>query len=260
MINFGGIIKLNSDTEIQKVADVIRRASSVVVLTGAGVSAESGIPTFRDALTGLWSKFNAEELATPEAFKKNPEIVWQWYYTRRKKNSACKPNSGHYALAKMESFINDFTIITQNVDGLHQAAGSKNVIELHGSLQKFVCFDNHHKIENDIVDSSPEKPPICNICGSMARPDVVWFGEFLPDSAVMQSLQAMERANILLVVGTSGQVQPAASFGLLAQKNGTNVVVINPDSSAIIENSIFLQGVSGKILPELVSLAWPNLI
>ncbi|MFM7130916.1 MAG: SIR2 family NAD-dependent protein deacylase [bacterium] len=249
---------MNSKTDIQKVADALSKANSVAVLTGAGVSAESGIPTFRDALTGLWSKFNAEELATPEGFIKNPELVWKWYYSRRMKNAACKPNSGHFALAKMESLIHDFTLITQNVDGLHQAAGSKNVVELHGSLQQFVCFDNNHRIDDGVVDSSPERPPICKICGSMARPGVVWFGEFLPEAAVYTSLKAIERADILLVIGTSGQVQPAASFGLAAQKNGATVVVINPDASARIGNSFFLQGNAGEIVPELVSRAWPE--
>lgn len=252
------MIILATDNQIQKVADQLCIAKSVAVLTGAGVSAESGIPTFRDSLTGLWSNFNAEELATPMAFRKNPELVWQWYYSRRIKNSSCKPNFGHLALAKMESKIDDFSLITQNVDGLHQAAGSKNIIELHGSLQNFICFDNHHHIENHIVDSSPEKPPYCSICGSLARPGVVWFGEVLPELAIRSSMEALEKANIFLVVGTSGQVQPAASFGLIAQKNGATVVVINPDESARIENAIFLQGPAGEILPKLVSLTWPT--
>jgi NAD-dependent deacetylase len=246
-----------NEREIQEIAEKLRSARSVAVLTGAGISAESGIPTFRDALTGMWSQFNAEELATPEGFKKNPELVWKWYFDRWTRNAQCKPNPGHLALAEIEAKVRDFTLLTQNVDGLHQTAGSKNVVELHGSLREFKCFDRKHPIDMELVKNSPERPPKCPICASPARPGVVWFGELLPRDAVEKASEAIDKANLFFVVGTSGLVQPAASFGRAALSLGATVVVINPDNSANIDGALFLQGPAGEILPKIVAAAWP---
>ena len=163
---------------LPKLIETLRSARYVVVLTGAGVSAESNIPTFREAQTGLWSKYSPEELATPQAFQRNPKLVWEWYAWRRELVAQATPNPGHLALAELEQRVPKFSLITQNVDGLHRRTGSRNVIELHGNINRTKCFD-----EGDIIDSWPptaELPPRCPRCGGYLRPDVVWFGETLP--------------------------------------------------------------------------------
>jgi NAD-dependent deacetylase len=163
-------------------------AKSLVVLTGAGVSAESGIPTFRDAQMGLWVRYRAEDLATPEAFLRNPKLVWDWYIWRKRLVMEVQPNAGHYALAEIENHLDAFTLITQNVDGLHQRAGSCNVLELHGNILRTKCFD-----EGVIVDQGEEAeavPPHCPYCGGLLRPDVVWFGELLPADVLQRAIEA----------------------------------------------------------------------
>ena len=171
----------------EKLVAALRAAKKVVVLTGAGTSAESGVPTFRDAQTGLWAKFSPEELATPQAFQRNPKLVWEWYEWRRQLVSKAQPNAGHEALVQMEARVPDFTLITQNVDGLHQQAGSKRVLELHGNIRRTKCFQ-----EDRVVDSwdLKETPPRCPRCGGFLRPDVVWFGEALPQSVFAEAERA----------------------------------------------------------------------
>src|SRR5678815_778262 len=171
----------------EKLVAALRAAKKVVVLTGAGTSAESGVPTFRDAQTGLWAKFSPEDLATPEAFQRDPKLVWDWYEWRRQLVSKAQPNAGHEALAQMEASVPDFTLITQNVDGLHQQAGSKRVLELHGNIRRTKCFR-----EDSVVDSwdSKESPPRCKRCGGFLRPDVVWFGEALPQAVFGEAEKA----------------------------------------------------------------------
>ncbi len=173
----------------------------MVVLTGAGISAESGIPTFRDAQTGLWAKYDPVQLATPQAFQRDPGLVWDWYQWRRELVAGVQPNPGHFALAAMESRVPSFTLMTQNIDGLHTAAGSRDVIELHGNLSRVKCFDNNH----DVADwrDLPGHPPKCPTCGSDLRPDVVWFGETLPEQALEQAFAASLSADVFLTVGTS---------------------------------------------------------
>jgi NAD-dependent deacetylase len=234
-----------------KLIEALRSARYVVVLTGAGVSAESRIPTFRDAQTGLWAKYSPEELATPQAFRRNPKLVWEWYAWRRELVTQAKPNPGHLALAELEQCVPKFTLITQNVDGLHQRAGNRNVIELHGNINRTKCFD-----EGGIIDSwlpTTELPPRCPRCGGLLRPDVVWFGESLPQEALVVAFMAAEQCDLFLSIGTSALVQPAASLPLVALEQGTVVVEINPDTTPLTPRVTHaLRGPAGQVLPALV--------
>ncbi|MEA3339336.1 MAG: NAD-dependent deacylase [Chloroflexota bacterium] len=200
--------------------------TSVVVLTGAGVSAESGVPTFRGA-GGLWRNFRPQQLATPDAFRRDPALVWEWYDWRRGLIGACTPNAAHEILAEMETALPDFTLITQNVDGLHLAAGNRNVLELHGNIWRTRCT-GCGKVATDHRAPLPEIPPRCPECGGLLRPDVVWFGESLPPGMLETAWAAAARCGLMLVVGTSAVVQPAASLPLAALENGARLVEINP--------------------------------
>ncbi|MBE3568221.1 MAG: NAD-dependent deacylase [Thermogemmatispora sp.] len=248
-----------------ELCQALRQARRITALTGAGISAESGIPTFRDATSGLWTRFNPEELATREAFERNPRRVWEWYTERRQQAATAQPNAGHRALAAMEHYVEEVIIITQNVDGLHQRAGSSRVLELHGNLFRTKCFAQDHPTDPDIA-SEEEIPPRCPRCGSYLRPDVVWFGELLPERTYYQALQAVLSCDVLLVVGTSGIVEPAASLPHTALRAGATVVVINPEATPLLqEESNYglkpsrlydLRGKAGEILPALVSTVW----
>lgn len=238
----------------QGLLDSLCKAGHVVVLTGAGVSAESGVPTFRDAQSGLWARYQPEELATPEAFRRNPRLVWDWYTWRRELVAALQPNPGHYALAEMARYTH-LTLITQNVDGLHQKAGSPEVIELHGNLQRVKCQEEDRVVES--WGDQKEVPPRCPRCGGLLRPDVVWFGEALPQEALESAWAAAESCELFFSVGTSSQVQPAASLPYLAYDRGVPVIEINPNETTLTPYSAyFLRGRSGEILPELVRQAW----
>ena len=211
---------------------------SLAVLTGAGVSAESGVPTFRGE-GGLWRSYRSEELATPQAFRRDPELVWQWYDWRRELISACQPNEAHVTLAEMERVAEAgaagpyFVLITQDVDGLHRLAGSRNVLELHGNIWRQRCTRGCRAPWTDRRVPLPEIPPSCPECGALARPDVVWFGEPLPGSVLEAALAAARRCQLLLVVGTSALVQPAASLPLLALDAGAHVIEINPQPTPL---------------------------
>ncbi len=240
-----------------KLVDCLRSARHVAVLTGAGVSAESGVPTFRDAQTGLWAKYEPGELATPQAFQRNPRLVWEWYAWRRQLVGEAQPNSGHRALADMERHVPQFTLITQNVDGLHQQTGSKNVIELHGNIRRTICFE-----DGKLVESWPETedvPPHCPRCGGLLRPDVVWFGEGLPQQALSTAFEAAESCDLFLSIGTSALVQPAASLPVIALQKGAVAVEINPNPTPLTSHVTYaLSGPSGQLLPRLVEAAWPS--
>jgi len=227
-------------------------ARRVTVLTGAGVSAESGVPTFRDAQTGLWANFKAEDLATPRAFRRNPRLVWEWYEWRRKLVAEANPNPAHLALAEMEPLFPNFQLITQNVDGLHQRAGSRRVIELHGSITRTRCFD-----EGTVVSSwedTGEVPPKCPRCGGLLRPDVVWFEEPMPQAEMGRALAASVHCDVFLSIGTSALVYPAASLPVEALRGGATVVEINPQRTPFTEQAKFvLTGAAGVVLPELVA-------
>jgi NAD-dependent deacetylase len=208
------------------------RTLSMVVLTGAGISAESGVPTFRDE-DGLWRNYRAEDLATPHAFRRNPTLVWEWYDWRRGLIGDCQPNSAHHTLVEMEGCIEDFVLITQNVDGLHRLAGSRQVVELHGNIWGLRCTERCRPSWEDRTVPLPVIPPRCPDCGALARPDVVWFGEPLPSAAIEAAYVAAERCRLMLVIGTSAMVQPAASLPLIALRGGAYVVEINPQTTPI---------------------------
>jgi len=228
----------------------LRNCKSLFVLTGAGVSKESGIPTFRDALEGLWANYNPEELATPEGFRKNPSLVWQWYDSRRQKVKDVVPNPGHFALAELQKMVPEFFLCTQNVDGLHIRAGSRDVVEIHGSISRFKCFDKGH--EQKDIPYDLKDPPLCE-CGSLVRPDVVWFNEPMPEKLLKQSFAAAENADVALVVGTSGLVYPAASIPFHAKQGGAKIIEVNPNRTELTDScDLFLAGPSGVILPQLV--------
>jgi NAD-dependent deacetylase len=230
----------------------LRSAKAVTVLTGAGVSAESGVPTFREAQTGLWEKYNAEDLATPGAFRRDPRLVWEWYEWRRKLVAGAMPNPAHLALVEMEKRFERFQLITQNVDGLHQRAGSRNVIELHGNITRTKCFD-----EGIVISSwadTGEVPPRCPRCGGLLRPDVVWFEEPLPEAEMSGAMRASTSCDVFLSVGTSTVVYPAASLPFEALRAGATVIEINPQPTPLTSRAHFvLAGAAAAIVPELVA-------
>ncbi len=212
------------------VRDWISRAHSIAVLTGAGISAESGIPTFRDA-GGLWKNFRAEDLATPQAFARDPKFVWEWYDWRRSLIAQAEPNPGHRALAELEKRAPHFTLITQNVDGLHDRAGSTHILKVHGDIWTLRCTLCGCE-RRDLRPSLPELPPLCK-CGAIERPGVVWFGENLPPDVWTQAEQAAEAADVFLVIGTSALVYPAAGLVHLAKSSGAKVIEINPAETPV---------------------------
>jgi NAD-dependent deacetylase len=223
-------------------------ARPIVVLTGAGVSAESGIPTFRGA-GGLWRNHRATDLATPQAFRRNPQLVWEFYDWRRRKIAASQPNAAHQTIARMEAVIADFTLITQNVDGLHQQAGSQKVLTLHGDVWQVRCTRCDHRGKDRRVPL-PDIPPHCPRCGELLRPDVVWFGEALPRDRLEAAWTAAARTALMLVVGTSAVVEPAASLPLLAKQNGASLIEVNLEATSLspfADES--LRGPAGEILP-----------
>lgn len=230
-------------------------ASRVAVLTGAGVSQESGLRTFRDAQSGLWAKYKPQDLASPEAFARDPKLIWDWYAWRREAIKAVRPNAGHYALAEMEKKILEFTLITQNVDGLHAMAGSKNILELHGNILRVRCSDCGTFTE--IWGDDSVSVPLCEKCSGMLRPDVVWFGESLPRAELEVAVVAARGCQVFFSIGTSGVVQPAAALAHAARNNGSVVVEINAEPTPLTPKVDFVfHGKSGEILPELVKVVW----
>ena len=240
-----------------RLAAALRGARLVAALTGAGISAESGISTFRDAQQGLWARFDPRELATPSAFARNPKRVWDWYAWRREALKGVRPNAGHYALVEMSVRFHTFILITQNVDGLHRLAGNPQVIELHGNIQRVRCTECYTFAE-DWNDNGIEVPR-CSVCGGLLRPHVVWFGEPLPRAELEAALEAARSCQVFFSIGTSGVVQPAASLAYAAKNRGAAVVEINAERTPLTPKAdFFLQGRSGKILPALVKAVWEN--
>lgn len=234
---------------LEEACQTVRGASRIAVLTGAGVSAESGIPTFRSN-GGFWQNRRFEDLATPQGFAHDPKFVWQWYEERRRGIAAARPNAGHEALAAIEKRTAEFTLITQNVDGLHDAAGSKNIVKMHGDIWVVRCVEcGNERTERAELN---DLPPRCS-CGGMLRPGVVWFGEMLPEGALERATSAVRRAEVLIVAGTSAQVYPASGLIPLAIEGGAAVIEINPEVtgfSGLVRYS--LRGQSAEILPRLV--------
>ena len=234
--------------------ETLRDARRVVALTGSGISAESGVPTFRDAQTGLWARYDPQELATPEAFARDPELVWKWYAWRRGLVEGARPNAGHRALADLERRAPVFSLVTQNVDGLHQEAASSSVVELHGNIRRSRCPVENVTVEPAGID---HLPPLCPNCGSPLRPDVVWFGEALPADGLRVASEAARSCDVFLSVGTSGLVYPAASLPYEALENGATLVEVNPDPTPLAPHGDFaVRGRAGEVLPELVRAAF----
>ena len=236
---------------MDRIRTLLKTARSVAALTGAGVSAESGVPTFRGN-NGLWRQYRAEDLATPEAFERDPKLVWEWYDWRRCLIAKAKPNAGHFALAELERQVPSFTLITQNVDDLHDDAGSRNVLKVHGSIWMVrctLCGEEHL----DRTAPLPELPPRCE-CGALLRPGVIWFGESLPPDVWQQAERAAAAADLFLMIGTSAVVYPAAGLASIAKRAGAKVVEINimdtPLSNWIDES---LRGPSAELLPQLMA-------
>ena len=250
----------------QKLIDILLQAQHLVILTGAGVSAESGIPTFRDTLTGLWENFDAEQLACEDGFSADPALVWGWYEWRRHRVPKAQPNPAHQTIAQLAERVPKLTLITQNVDDLHERAGNQNVLHLHGSLHHprcFACEEPHvfQELDEAIraiqLKESRIEPPRCPLCGERIRPGVVWFGESLPMDNWNQAVTASLHCDLMLIVGTSGLVWPAADLPYKADSAGACVVQINPTITSFNGIATFnLCGKAGDILPKLYASAF----
>jgi NAD-dependent deacetylase len=254
------------DDALASAAAMLRASEVVTVLTGAGVSAESGIPTFRDALSGWWARYRPEELATPEAFAADPARVWSWYAMRRAAVRQARPNPAHEALVWLARKSARCTLVTQNVDGLHEAAGHPEVVSLHGSIRRVRCsagcspaFEAPTWMDEAGTPDAPVPPPPCGACGAPLRPDVVWFGEALPEEALTRARSATFACDVFLAVGTSNLVEPAASLPWLAASHGATVLVVNPSLAGQRSGPsiVPLVGAAGVLLPRLVARAWP---
>jgi NAD-dependent deacetylase len=240
------------DDELMLVAGRLSTARRVVALTGAGISEESGIPTFRDPQTGLWARYDPLTLATAEAFARDPKLVWDWYEWRRGLRRQAKPNPGHYALAKMASRLAHFVLITQNIDGLHATAGSADVLELHGNIFRDKCSREGTLVERAKARSTQTGIPACPNCGAYLRPDVVWFGEALPREVLDCAFQESMRSDVFLSIGTSAVVEPAASLPRIAKSAGAFLVEVNPAETALSTMAdAVLRGKAGELLPKL---------
>jgi NAD-dependent deacetylase len=241
--------------------NIIKAAKRVVVFTGAGMSAESGIPTFRDAQTGLWEKYDPAKLASAKGYRADKDLVWGWYEWRRMKVMQAQPNAGHYAIAQLAKQIPELTVISQNVDDLHERAGSQSVIHLHGSLFQPRCFACARPYQfattplDEPIDGRRLAPPRCENCHGRIRPGVVWFGENLPTDEWRQAETVAKNCDVFFAIGTSGVVMPAAGLPIIASKAGATVIKINPDSMGLETVAKYrLQGKSGDILPLLLDI------
>lgn len=255
-----------------ELVDALRSADRIVVLTGAGASAESGIPTFRDALTGLWERYDPTRLAAPEAFAADPDLVWGWYVWRRDLVARCSPNAGHEAVARMQAAIRarggTLDVLTQNVDDLHERAGAHDVVHLHGDITASRCFDcgtpwvgrsaaGRHEPADVPEGGGRRTPPRCPECGGLIRPAIVWFGEMLPTVAWSRAEEAVKSADVLLTIGTSGTVYPVADLPRVARMSGARVVQVNPEATGlepIVDDD--LRARAGEVLPPLVEAAF----
>jgi NAD-dependent protein deacetylase/lipoamidase len=235
----------------ERAVDALARARRVTVLTGAGISAESGVPTFRSA-GGLWENHRLEDVATPEALARNPVGVWEFYEMRRGTMSRVQPNAGHRALATLERRFESFTIVTQNIDGLHQRAGSRRVLEVHGSLWRARCTGGCGHVEDPFPFPAPDLPPHCR-CGALLRPDVVLFGEMLPERVFVEAAGDAVHSDVALSVGTSSSVWPAAGIPIRAKEAGAFTIEVNPEETELTPMfDVSLRGPAGQVLPHLV--------
>jgi NAD-dependent deacetylase len=249
---------MHSNTHIPSgLIHALRSARAVTVLTGAGISAESGLPTFRDAADGIWSQFRPQDLATAAGFRANPTLVWSWYAELKARADAAQPGPGHNALAQLARYVPRLTLLTQNIDGLHQRAGSTDVIELHGTLARTRCFDEDGVVEHEAP--SGNGPPHCPRCGGFLRPDIVWFEELLPVERLRMAQAAAENCDLFLAIGTSLVVEPAASLPYRALSHGAAVAILNLDVTPRDTPPLYLlHGQAGVLLPALLRAAWPD--
>jgi len=232
----------------------LRAARTCVVLTGAGMSAESGVPTFRDAQGGLWSKYDPMQLASPEGFRADPSLVWRWYASRREGVTKAQPNAGHVALVGLERCFESFAVVTQNVDGLHARAGSSRVLELHGNILRTRCFAHCGYLSDEPRELPAGAPPACPACGQWLRPDVVWFGEMLDPEVLTQAQQLAVSCDVMIVVGTSGLVYPAAGLPALAKSRGAVVVLVNPNRTELDDLAdVLVRDSAAGALPRLLA-------
>jgi len=239
--------------QLLEAAKIITAAKSILCLTGAGVSAESGIATFRDAQSGLWAKFDPATLASQDGFAADPGLVWRWYMERLSAVEQATPNAGHHALSALEKQAARFTLVTQNVDDLHERAGSQQVLHLHGQITRYRCNLCAATHSLQASERQEAEPPRCATCGERVRPDVVWFGENLPGRVLDAAWRAAERCDVVLVAGTSAVVYPAAQIPIVAKQHGATLIDINPACTPISALAdLFLQGTSAQILPQIV--------
>ncbi len=239
----------------EALVEILAHTRHITVLTGAGVSAESGIPTFRDAQTGMWARYDPMALASPAGFEHDPETVWKWYQWRRQLIAENRPNAGHEALARLQGPVQKLTLVTQNVDGFHQLAGSEQVLELHGNIHRNICSVTGRLIDADWVRQHEDlqPPPSPHHSRGLARPGVVWFGEALDSATLDAAFEAAANCDLMLVVGTAGAVQPAASIPVVAKERGARMIDINPERSELTGLADWhLAGPSAKWLPVLV--------
>jgi NAD-dependent deacetylase len=245
------MVEMQDSDTLRIVARIIKQANYLVALTGAGISKESNVPTFRGE-DGLWKKHDAMQLATPEAFRKDPQLVWEWYSWRQSLIAGCSPNPAHEALATWEQKGVLKSLITQNVDGLHARAGSTIIYEVHGNLWSLKCTSCEYT--GQLVEPA-EEVPICPSCGSHLRPDVVWFGESLDQQTMLAVYRELESADVCLVIGTSALVQPAASFPLIVKERGGSIIEVNTEETPLSPiATVHLHGKAAEILPRLDSL------
>lgn len=242
---------MRDEQRYEEAREALAGAQSVVVFTGAGISAESGVPTYRGA-GGLWRNYQAEDLATLEAFRRSPDLVWEWYAERRRTMAACHPNRAHLALAKLEERLgNGFLLITQNIDDLHRRAGSRRIVELHGNVFRTVCSQCSYALEG--LEEKPPEDTTCPRCGGRLRPGVVWFGEALDGTLLDQAFSASARCEALICVGSSLLVQPAASIPEVALRAGADVIEVNAEPTWLTQEARWsFQEPAGEVLPAIV--------
>lgn len=244
------------ETLIRRAASLLASAHRLVILTGAGMSKESGIPTFREAQDGLWASYDPQQLATPQGFRANPKLVWEWYQYRLGLVEQAEPHAGHLAVAALEERARGAVVITQNVDGLHARAGSRDVLELHGSIRRFKCLRGHRGMSMVDLAGQEGTPPLCPRpgCGALVRPDVVWFGEQLDHVVIQRAFVESEACDVMLIVGTSGVVHPAASLPYQAWNRRARIIEVNPVPSELTDLAhVFLQGPAGQVLPNVLT-------
>lgn len=240
-----------NQTTLNKARDLLNKAGQIAVITGAGISSESGIPTFRGQ-GGLWKNYKAQDLATPQAFARNPELVHEWYSWRREICAGASPNPAHRAVARLEQSDKEFLLITQNVDGLHRRAGNQQLIEIHGNIFKSYCTDCSHSLDHNLKPTE-SLPLVCPACQGRMRPDIVWFGEGYNSSQLDRAHAFLRNTDLVLVIGTSGMVPMPVYLAQHAAEHGARIIDINPDRSAVSEIAdLHLVGPAGTIMPALL--------